>query len=222
MAGPGGEAFADPLRPSEHWPLHWWVQSYASGWFPMADSSCAGLSLWRSRSRALIPLDAGFRVPRSVRRQLHTKDLQLSLNRSFDAVLHGCARRPDTWISSELASIYGQLHQAGWAHSVEAWYGHDLAAGLLAIGIGGCWIGESMLHHRANAGNVMLVRLVEALRESGFSLFDVQLSNPHLKRFGCREIGDTAYGSLLRLARTRPTTLRLGESVVHCGGWMRE
>jgi leucyl/phenylalanyl-tRNA--protein transferase len=105
---------------------------------------------------------------------------------------------------------------------VEVWQGQELAAGLLAIGIGSCWIGESMVHCRAHAGNVMLVGLVEALGASGFSLFDVQLSNPHLERFGCREIGDTAYMALLGQARTRSTTLRLGESVVRSEGWMRE
>jgi leucyl/phenylalanyl-tRNA--protein transferase len=157
-----------------------------------------------------------------VRRRLGIDGFQLSLNRSFDAVLSGCAGRPDTWISAELARIYRHLHRAGWAHSVEVWEGGELAAGLLGIGIGSCWIGESMVHHRDNAGNVMLVRLVEALREGGFSLFDVQLSNPHLERFGCREIGHTTYTALLQQARSRPTILRLGKSVVHCGGWMRE
>lgn len=188
----------------------------------MADATSGRLALWRSRSRALIPLDDAFRVPRSVRRHLGRDGFELCLNRSFEAVLSGCADRPDTWISGELARIYGHLHRAGWAHSVEVWQGQELAAGLLAIGIGGCWIGESMVHHRAHAGNVMLVGLVEALGASGFNLFDVQLSNPHLERFGCRELDDTAYMALLRAARSRTTTLRLGESVVACEGWMRE
>ena len=222
MAWPGAAVSPNPGQPSEHWPLTWWVQAYARGWFPMADSTTGRLALWRSRSRALIPLDRGFTVPRSVRRRLHHHPFQLSLNRSFEAVLSGCADRPDTWISAELARIYRHLHGAGWAHSVEVWDGQELAAGLLAIGIGSCWIGESMLHRRDHAGNVMLVALVEALRESGFSLFDVQLSNPHLERFGCREIEDTAYTALLSQARMQPTTLRLGESAVHCEGWMRE
>jgi len=222
MAGPGGVRSPNPDQPSDLWPVHWWVQAYARGWFPMADHTTGRLALWRSRSRALIPLDRELQVPRSVRRCLHRHSFQLTLNQSFEAVLSGCADRPDTWISDELARIYRHLHGAGWAHSVEVWEGQELAAGLLAIGIGSCWIGESMAHHRAHAGNVMLVRLVEALRDCGFSLFDVQLSNPHLERFGCREIGDAAYTALLRQARTRPTTLRLGESAVHCEGWMRE
>ena len=222
MAGPGGAAGADPRQPAEHWPGEWWIPAYAKGWFPMADATSGRLALWRSRSRALIPLDDAFRVPRSVRRHLGRDGFELCLNRSFEAVLSGCADRPDTWISGELARIYGHLHRAGWAHSVEVWQGQELAAGLLAIGIGGCWIGESMVHHRTHAGNVMLVNLVEALGASGFNLFDVQLSNPHLERFGCRELDDTAYMALLRAARSRTTSLRLGESVVACEGWMRE
>ena len=188
----------------------------------MAHPTSGELNLWRSQSRALIPLDDQFRVPRSVRRSLGRDGFELSLNRSFDAVLRGCAARPDTRISDELARIYRHLHRAGWAHSVEVWEEQELAAGLLAIGIGSCWIGESMMHHREHAGNVMLVRLVEALRDSGFSLFDVQLSNQHLERFGCREINDPAYMALLHQARSRPTTLRVGPSAIHCEGWMRE
>ena len=218
----GGGILPDPRRPSEHWPIDWWIQAYARGWFPMADESQNGLSLWRSRSRALIPLDQPVPVPRSLRRWLNRDGFTLGLNRAFDRVLHDCGDRPDTWINEELRRIYQRLHRAGWAHSVEVWEGEELAAGLLAIGIGSCWIGESMVHHRSNAGNVMLVWLIEALQKGGFSLFDVQLSNPHLNRFGCREISDAAYTALLRPARSRSATLRLGDTAIHCEGWMRE
>jgi len=222
MARSDGGFGADPRQPSENWPLRWWVQAYAEGFFPMADAGSGKIALWRSRSRALIPLDEGFRVPGSVRRHLDRHGFTLSLNRAFEAVLCGCQARPDPWISQELARVYRQLHRAGLAHSVEGWQGEELAAGMLAIGIGSCWIGESMVHHRSHAGNILLVRLVEALQTCGFSLFDVQLSNPHLERFGCQTIEDGAYTSLLRQARARPATLRLGACALHCEGWMRE
>lgn len=188
----------------------------------MADPTNDTINLWRSRSRALLSLDEPLVVPRSLRRWLHPDRFSIGLNQAFDTVLNGCASRPQSWINPELGRIYQQLHEAGWAHSVELWEGEFLAAGLLAIGIGSCWIGESMVHHRSNAGTVMLVRLIEALRSSGFTLFDVQLSNPHLARFGCREISDPAYMALLGQARSQPTTLRLGSASVCCEGWMRE
>lgn len=184
------------------------------------------LGLFRSRQRALMPLDQRFTIPRSVRRALRCTQRQSrfvpSLNRAFERVVAGCAARPSTWISPELARIYARLHAAGVAHSVELWEEGELAAGLLAIGIGACWIGESMAHWRPEAGNALLVQLVQGLREGGFALFDIQLNNPHLERFGCFQLPDKAYEIALRQARQRPAQLRLGEDAIRSEAWMRE
>ena len=217
----------DPRQPSEHWPVAWWLQAYSGGWFPMAEAASArGLRLFRSRERALLPLDQRFTIPRSVRRALRPTQAQArftpSLNRAFERVLAGCADRPNTWISPELARIYAQLHSAGVAHSVELWEEGELAAGLLAIGVGACWIGESMAHWRPEAGNALLVQLVQGLRQGGFALFDIQLSNPHLERFGCFQLTDDAYEIALRQARQRPAQLRLGDDAITSEAWMRE
>jgi leucyl/phenylalanyl-tRNA--protein transferase len=91
---------------------------------------------------------------------------------------------------------------------------------MLAIGIGACWIGESMAHRRPQAGNVLLVTLVEALQSGGFLLFDVQLSNPHLARFGCLEIDDSTYRRALRLAVGQPASLRLHDGALASEAWM--
>jgi leucyl/phenylalanyl-tRNA--protein transferase len=51
---------------------------------------------------------------------------------------------------------------------------------------------------------VAMVRLVEHLRSQGFVLFDVQMMNPHLERFGAFEISDRDYKKLLTTALQRP------------------
>ncbi|MEB3167653.1 MAG: leucyl/phenylalanyl-tRNA--protein transferase [Synechococcaceae cyanobacterium] len=203
--------------------------AYAEGWFPMAEQLPDGehrpLQLYRSRERALLPLDGSLHCPRSLRRVLQAGCVQLSLNRAFSAVLRVCANRSDTWISPELIDLYERLHAAGLAHSVEAWQNDGLAAGLLAIAIGRCWIGESMAHLRPNAGNVLLVKLAAALEWGGFALFDVQLSSPHLRRFGCLTVSDTAYLARLRRARSQPARLQLGGDRIESRSWpprMRE
>ena len=104
--------------------------------------------------------------------------------------------------------------------SVEVHDAEGLAAGMVSIAIGACWIGESMAHRRPQAGNVLLVELVEALRHGGFVLFDVQLSNPHLARFGCLEIDEAAYGRTLAQAVCRPASLRLQEGHLSSEAWM--
>jgi leucyl/phenylalanyl-tRNA---protein transferase len=189
------------------------------GWFPMHDEG-DGLQLYRSHERALLPLDGSLHIPRSLRRSLRAGTFHLSLNRDFETVLFGCADRPRTWISPELHTIYHRLHADGLAHSVEAWDGGGLAAGMLCIGIGACWIGESMFHRRPQAGNVLLVELAQALGRGGFDLFDVQINNPHLERFGCRSISDAVYGRRLAEACRRPATLSLQGDLVSSEPWM--
>ncbi|MFO0039292.1 MAG: leucyl/phenylalanyl-tRNA--protein transferase [Synechococcaceae cyanobacterium] len=214
----------DPERPSALWPTAWWRAVYAQGWFPMADPESGALALHRSLRRGVLPLDHRFRLPRSVRRARRQEPWrqgwQLVLNRRFEAVLSDCSVRPSTWISPELQQIYRQLHADGLAHSVEVQDAEGLAAGMLAIGIGACWIGESMAHRRPQAGNVLLVALVEALRRGGFQLFDVQLSNPHLARFGCLEIDDLTYRRALAQAVSQPASLRLEDGALSSEAWM--
>lgn len=214
----------DPERPSALWPTAWWRAVYAQGWFPMADPESGALGLHRSLRRGVLPLDHRFRLPRTVRRARRQEPWhqtwQLVLNRRFEAVLEDCSSRPSTWISPELQRIYRQLHADGLAHSVEVQDSEGLAAGMLAIGIGACWIGESMAHRRPQAGNVLLVELVEALRHGGFQLFDVQLSNPHLARYGCLEIDDLTYRRALAQAVSQPAFLRLEEGALTSEAWM--
>lgn len=214
----------DPERPSTLWPTAWWRAVYAQGWFPMADPHSDRLGLHRSLRRGVLPLDGGFHVPRSLRRVLRQQGgpqgWPLALNRQFEAVLDDCAARPSTWISPELRRIYRQLHADGLAHSVELHDGDGLAAGMLAIAIGACWIGESMAHRRPQAGNALLVGLVEALRCGGFQLFDVQLSNPHLARFGCLEIDDATYRHALSRAVGQRASLRLQKGALTSEAWM--
>ncbi len=214
----------DPERPSTLWPTAWWRAVYAQGWFPMADPDGGALSLHRSLRRGLLPLDQRFHVPRSLRRSLRQQGgscgWHLALNQQFEAVLDDCAARPSTWISPELRQIYLRLRADGLAHSVELHDDQGLAAGMLAIAVGACWIGESMAHRRPQAGNALLVGLVEALRTGGFQLFDVQLSNPHLERFGCLEVDDATYRRALARAVAQGASLRLQEGALASEAWM--
>jgi leucyl/phenylalanyl-tRNA--protein transferase len=179
------------------------IQGYAQGYFLMADETNGGIGWYSSRQRTLIPLDERFRYPRSLRRVLNQNRFTVAVNRDFAAVVEGCANREVTWISNELKEIYHALHETGWAHSFETWQGDRLAGGILGIVIGGAFIGESMFFHIPDGSKVALVKLVERLRERQFVLFDAQMMNPHLERFGAYIIGNKQYKDLLRQALER-------------------
>ena len=88
-----------------------------------------------------------------------------------------------------MRDAYVELHELGWAHSVEAWAPDgELVGGLYGVSIGGFFAGESMFHRRRDASKVALVHLVEVLSSGGATLLDVQWQTDHLATLGTVEI----------------------------------
>jgi leucyl/phenylalanyl-tRNA--protein transferase len=175
------------------------IQAYAQGYFLMNNDQ-GQLGWYTSQQRTLIPLDNRFRYPKSLRRVINQNRFTVAINRNFKAVCEGCANRDITWISSELIDIYLALNAAGWAYSFETWQGDKLAGGILGIVIRGAFIGESMFFNIPEGSKVAMVKLVEHLRQRRFVLFDAQLQNEHLERFGSYVISDQSYQVLLQKA----------------------
>jgi leucyl/phenylalanyl-tRNA--protein transferase len=63
-----------------------------------------------------------------------------------------------------------------------------------------------MFFRVSNASKVALVHLVRQLRSGGYTLLDVQYSNPHLEQFGVIEISRSAYQQRLNDALQHETT----------------
>jgi leucyl/phenylalanyl-tRNA---protein transferase len=179
------------------------IAGYSQGNFLMSEDD-RDLQWYSSSEHALIPLDDRFRYPTSLRRVINQNRFSVRINGDFRAVVAGCADRDTTWISDELQEIYWELYQAGWAYSFETWRGNELAGGVLGIAIGGAFIGESMFFDIPEGSKVAMVKLVDHLRQQKFSLFDAQMLNPHLERFGAYTIDTSAYQDLLRTAIQQP------------------
>lgn len=159
----------------------------------MAEEDGKTLNWYSSSRRALIPLDNRFRYPKSLQRVLNQNRFTPAINRDFDAVVDGCAARETTWISDELKGVYRRMHRAGYAHSFETWQGDELAGGFLGIVIGSVFIGESMFYRIPEGSKAAMVMLVNHLRSRHFTLFDAQVINPHLARFGAYEVDKEIY-----------------------------
>jgi len=179
------------------------IDGYTQGYFLMSEGDGEPIEWYYTNSRTLMPLDQRFRYPKSLQRVLNQNRFEVKIDTAFEEVVAGCADRETTWISKELRSLYGNLHEAGWAHSFETWQDDQLAGGILGISIRGVFIGESMFFKIPDSSKVAMVKLVEHLRSRGYDLFDVQLMNPHLERFGAFEIDDDSYQSLLKQALTK-------------------
>ncbi|WP_406025148.1 leucyl/phenylalanyl-tRNA--protein transferase [Nocardioides sp. NBC_00850] len=183
------------------------LAAYRHGIFPMPGESQRDPMMWFSPvRRGVLPLD-GLVVSRSLRRSV--RDFEIRIDTSFDEVVASCAdpRRPHGWIDKRIRRAYGNLHELGWAHSVEAWQDDRLVGGLYGVAIGGLFAGESMFHRVRDASKVALVGLVSALREAGSidqRILDVQWRTDHLASLGVVEVGRNDYLDRLEKALRLP------------------
>ncbi len=175
------------------------LQAYSRGIFPMADED--GTIYWYDPSpRTIMPLDERFHVPRRLARTVRQGHFEVRLNHDFRGVMEGCAARPSTWINNDLIESYVALHGMGLAHSVETWRDGRLVGGVYGVALRGLFAGESMFSRERDASKVALVATVEHLRARGYTLFDVQYTNPHLTQFNVVEISRAEYKARLRQA----------------------
>ncbi len=189
------------------------LAAYAQGAFPMADARTGRIRLFTCDPRCVIPLEA-FRLPGATRRAIRRSDFVIRQNTDFERCMRHCADRPrgesGSWISEELVRAYAQLHQAGHAHSVEAWRGSEMVGGLYGVSLGGAFFGESMFVRPeaggTNSSKACLAWLVSHLRQRGFTLLDSQYANEHILSLGATEIPVEEYFERLEAAIALPVS----------------
>jgi len=180
------------------------LQAYAAGVFPMAESREDEELFWVDPDeRGIIPLDS-FHIPKSLAKIVRQDRFTVTVDQAFQKVVQACARpargRNTTWISERIEYIYTDLHERGFAHSVECWLKGELVGGLYGVSLGGAFFGESMFHTETDASKVALVHLVARLKAGRFILLDTQFVTDHLKQFGACEMPRDEYQAMLKAA----------------------
>ncbi len=193
------------------------TNAYRAGIFPWYTH---GIPLpWHCPDPRAILDFADLRVPRSLAKIRRRGDLTFSIDKDFRGVIRECslAYRPGqggTWITLEFEDVYTELHDAGIAHSVEAWDSEgNLVGGLYGVDAGGVFCGESMFFKVPNASKLALLYLIDQLAERGATWLDVQVMTPHLKALGAKEVDRGDF--LDRLIDTQRRGLKIFESNEH-------
>ncbi|MDP6709495.1 MAG: leucyl/phenylalanyl-tRNA--protein transferase [Alphaproteobacteria bacterium] len=173
------------------------LKAYAAGIFPMAEDRRDERLFWVDPDhRGVIPLDR-FHLPRRLGRTVLANRFEVTADRAFAGVIRACAgeRRGHhgTWINDRILTIYGELHERGFVHSVETWDEGRLVGGLYGVSLGGAFFGESMFSTVRDASKVALVHLVGRLKLGGYILLDTQFVTEHLQQFGAVEIARKDY-----------------------------
>ena len=185
------------------------IKAYSLGVFPMASAHDAqNIAFYEPEQRGILPL-APPHIPRRLLRLARNTRWEVTLNKDFYAVIHGCATlthdRHESWINAEIKRLYLALHKMGFAHSVEVWEEGMLIGGLYGLVLGGAFFGESMFSQKSNASKLALAHLMARLYFADFKLLDAQFSSEHLRQFGLIEIEREAFKQQLAEALTHQT-----------------
>lgn len=187
------------------------IYGYIHGVFPMAEKD--GTLYWYSPDpRAIIPIES-YKAAKSLRPVLNKGLFEVRIDHDFETVMRHCAaprkHEAETWISEGLITSYTELHEMGYAHSVECYLDGRLAGGLYGVAIGAAFFGESMFHLVNNASKVAFHYLIGILRAENYRLLDTQFMNDNVKRYGAVEIPREEYLKRLRKAVTIKAAFRL-------------
>ncbi len=186
------------------------LAAYAAGIFPMSESRDDPHLFWvEPEKRGLVPLD-GFHVPKRLARTVRQGPYDIRIDHDFAGVIAACAgedlpadadkSREESWINNRIRSLYSELFDLGYVHTVECWQDGALVGGLYGVSLGGAFFGESMFHRATDASKVALVHLVARLIAGGYRLLDAQFQTAHLAQFGTVEVPRKRYKALLAQA----------------------
>jgi leucyl/phenylalanyl-tRNA--protein transferase len=166
------------------------IKAYSLGIFPWFEEDQP--ILWWSPSPRLVLYPNELHVSKSLNKILKRQPFRVTTNQCFHRVMQACAEprlnQEGTWITDDMLDAYQQLHERGFAHSVEVWDGETLVGGLYGIAMGNIFFGESMFSRQSNASKIGFVTMVSALQKQGYSLIDCQVHSEHLSSLGAREI----------------------------------
>jgi len=176
------------------------LNAYTHGVFPWYSEGEP--ILWWSPDPRCVLFPDKLKISRSLRKTLKKNPFEIRLDTAFAEVMHACAQpraaQSGTWITYEMFQAYVQMHELGYAHSVECWQQGELVGGLYGMAIGRVFFGESMFSRVTDASKVALVHLCDYLRAHGFRLIDSQVYTAHLASLGAEMIPRQRFAELIK------------------------
>ncbi len=170
------------------------LAAYRAGIFPWYSENTeinwlGSKILWWSPDPRFVLYPKDIHISKSMSKILKQKKFKITINKAFPAVINRCryevrARQEGTWITEEMEKAYNELHQLGYAVSVEAWMGDTLAGGLYGVLIGKAFFGESMFSLFDNASKAAFITFVKILEKGKCQIIDCQVETSHLKSLG--------------------------------------
>lgn len=175
------------------------IHAYKHGIFPwFSDNEPI---LWWSPDPRFVLFPEKLIVSKSMKQLLRKRDYTVTVNKAFNAVIAECSKvkrdgQACTWITMDMIEAYKNLHQLGYAKSVEVWRKDTLVAGLYGVDLNNrVFCGESMFTKESNASKVGFITFVQ---NSNYKLIDCQVYTKHLESLGAENMARDEFLKCLR------------------------
>lgn len=161
--------------------------AYQHGIFPWYNEGDPIL-WWFTHPRCVL-FPSKIKISKSMRPYLNKEKYSWTLDTDFANVMNMCRGttrkgQHGTWITEEMFEAYNNLHEAGYAHSLEVRLEDKLVGGLYGLAIGKIFYGESMFSIANNASKFGLIMLAKYLQDHDFLLIDCQQETNHVMSMG--------------------------------------
>lgn len=166
------------------------LNAYRSGIFPWYNDDQP--LLWWSPDPRAVFFPSLLKVSRSLRKSIKKERFTATFDYAFCDVINACGEPRNegegTWLNQDMIQAYIDLHNLGFAHSVEIWEDDRLVGGLYGVSLGAVFFGESMFSRANDASKLALIHLANKLDEWDYKMIDCQVNSQHLVNLGALEI----------------------------------
>ncbi|WP_034041917.1 leucyl/phenylalanyl-tRNA--protein transferase [Wocania ichthyoenteri] len=165
------------------------LHAYKNGIFPWFEAEEP--ILWWSPNPRFVLFPEKLRVSKSMKQILRNCNYIVTINKAFKEVITECSKikrkgQASTWITNSMVEAYTNLHNLGYAKSVEVWRDNALVAGLYGVDLGNnVFCGESMFTNESNASKAGFITFMQ---NTNYKLIDCQVYTKHLESLGAEEI----------------------------------
>lgn len=177
--------------------------AYSYGIFPWYSFRDARQIMWYCPMKRFVIFPDKIHISHSMRTLMNKHEYTMSINRDFNGVIHNCSslryNEEGAWLGKDMIEAYTELHDMGFASSVEVWNSKgELAGGLYGVDIGSAFFGESMFSLEPSASKLALIFLAKTMLQNGGKIIDCQFETPHLKSMGGEYISYDEYLKIIQ------------------------
>ncbi|MCH5234583.1 MAG: leucyl/phenylalanyl-tRNA--protein transferase [Muribaculaceae bacterium] len=181
------------------------LAAYKWGIFPWYPHKYYDMPFWHCPKERFVLFPDKVHISHSLRNLLNKNKYHITIDKDFRGVIHNCRMIDDrdenvmSWLGEKLENLFIELHEMGYAKSVELWEGDELVGGFYGFWQHGIFQGESMFSLQPSASQIALVLLCNNPYINGekIKLIDTQFETPTFRRLGAQYIPYQIYRDLM-------------------------